>query len=63
MVFPYGLVHSKGQVTSAEKIDTVILTAVENAERHYPAFQLVVYGDQNPEQALQVAIARGYGRA
>ena len=63
MVFRYGLVQSGGQIASAEQIDTVIRTAVENAERYYPAFQLVVYGDQNPEQALQVAIARGYGRA
>ena len=63
MVFLYGLVQSGGQVTSAEQIDTMIRTAVENAERYYPAFQLVVYGDQDPEQALQVAIARGYGRA
>jgi len=42
MVFWYGLVQSDGQIASAEQIDTVIRTAVENAERYYLAFQLVV---------------------
>ena len=63
MVFRYGLVQSGGQVASAEQIDTIIGAAVQNAERYYPAFQLVAYGDQTPEQALQVAIAEAYGRA
>ena len=63
MVFRYGLVQSGGQVASAEQIDTIIAAAVQNAERYYPAFQLVAYGDQPPEQALQVAIAEAYGRA
>ena len=57
------LSQSGGQVASAEQIDTVIRAAVQNAERYYPAFQLVAYGDQTPEQALQVAIAEAYGRA
>ena len=63
MVFRYELIQSDGQFASAGQIDTVIRTAVQNAERYYPAFQLVAYGDQSPEQALQVAIAEAYGRA
>ena len=63
MVFRYGLVQSGSQVASAKQIDTIIGAAVQNAERYYPAFQLVAYGDQTPEQALQVAIAEAYGRA
>ena len=63
MVFRYGLVQSGGHVASAEQIDTVIRAAVQNAERYYPAFQLVAYSDQTPEQALQVAIAEACGRA
>ena len=63
MVYRYGLVLSGGQVASAEQIDTLIRTAVASAERYYPAFQLVVWGDQSPEDALQVAIAEAYGRA
>lgn len=63
MVYRYGLVLSGGQVASPEQIDTLISSAVSSAERYYPALQLVVYGDQPPKQALQVAIAEAYGRA
>ncbi|MBL3566524.1 diacylglyceryl transferase, partial [Rhodovulum sulfidophilum] len=31
--------------------------------RFYPAFQLVVWADRTPANALQVAIADAYGRA
>ena len=63
MVFRYGLVLAGGQIASAEQINTMIGAAVMSAERYYPAFQLVVYGDRTPEDALQVAIAEAYGRA
>ncbi|MGY9048024.1 MAG: YbjN domain-containing protein, partial [Rhodobacterales bacterium] len=59
----YGLVLSGGQVAAPDQIDTLINAAVTNAERYYPAFQLMVYSDQTPRQALQVAIAEAYGRA
>lgn len=63
MAYRYGLVLSGGQIASPEQIDTLISSAVSSAERYYPALQLVVYGDQPPQQALQVAIAEAYGRA
>ncbi|MEL6508522.1 MAG: YbjN domain-containing protein [Pseudomonadota bacterium] len=63
MVYRYGLVLAGGQDASAEQIDTLINAAVLSAERFYPAFQLVSWADQSPEQALQVAIAEAYGRA
>ncbi len=63
MIYRYGLVLAGGQDASAEQIDTMIGAAVVSAERYYPAFQLVVWGDQEPAEALQVAIAEAYGRA
>ncbi|MDF1671058.1 MAG: YbjN domain-containing protein [Roseovarius sp.] len=63
MVYRYGLLMSGGQGASPEQIDTLIRAAVLNAERFYPAFQLVVWGDQKPQDAIQVAIAEAYGRA
>ncbi len=63
MVWRYGLVLTGEQVASAEQIDTLINAAVMSAERYYPAFQLVVWGDRSPKDALQVAIAEAYGRA
>lgn len=63
MVYRYGLVLAGGQVASADQINTLISTAVLSAERFYPAFQLVVWSDRTPKQALEVAIAEAYGRA
>jgi hypothetical protein len=63
MIFRYGLVLAGGNVASAEQIDTMISCAVLGAERYYPAFQLVVWGNRDPQEALQVAIAEAYGRA
>jgi len=63
MVYRYGLVLSGGQVASPEQIDTMIAAAINSAEQYYPAVQLVVWGDQTPKAALQVAIAEAYGRA
>lgn len=63
MVYRYGLVLTGGQIAGPEQIDTMINSAVSNAERYYPAIQLMVWGDRSPEDAMQVAIAEAYGRA
>lgn len=63
MVFRYGLILSGGQVASPDQIDTLISAAVMSAERYYPALQMLVWGDQSPAKALEVAIAEAYGRA
>ena len=63
MVWRYGLVLSGGQIAGTEQIDRMISQAVMAAERFYPAFQLVCWGDDTPERALGVAIADAYGRA
>ncbi|WP_299659238.1 YbjN domain-containing protein [uncultured Ruegeria sp.] len=63
MVYRYGLVLTGGQSASPEQIDTMITAAVLSAERYYPAIQLVTWGNRDPEDAMQVAIAEAYGRA
>lgn len=63
MVYRYGLVLAGGQDATPEQIDTMISAAVTSAERYYPAFQLAIWGDKSPKDAMQVAIAEAYGRA
>lgn len=63
MVWRYGLLLSGGQYANPDQIDGVIASAVMAAERFYPAFQLVGWGDQSPADAMKVAIAEAYGRA
>ena len=63
MVYRYGLVLAGGQAASPDQINTLIGAAVMSAERYYPAFQLAVWGDRTPAEALQIAIAEAYGHA
>lgn len=63
MAFRYGLTLAGGATATPEQIESMVLTAVGYAERFYPAFQLVGWSDQTPEQALRVAIDEAYGTA
>ncbi len=63
MVWRYGLVLTGGQIANHDQVDRLIGTAVATAERFYPAFQLVTWGERPAEEAMQVAIAEAYGRA
>ncbi len=63
MVWRYGLVLAGNQIATPEQIDRLISQAVSAAERFYPAFQLVAWGDDSPERALDVALTDAYGRA
>ncbi len=63
MVFRYGLVLAGGGTATGDQINTLINAAVLAAERYYPAFQLVGWGNKTPQEALQVAIAEAYGHA
>ena len=63
MVWRHGLLLSGGQYATADQIDRLIGAAVQAAERFYPAFQLVSWGDRTPADAMKVAIAEAYGRA
>ncbi|MFN3647848.1 MAG: YbjN domain-containing protein [Gemmobacter sp.] len=63
MVWRYGLVLAGGQGASMEQVDRMIQTALAAAERFYPAFQLVSWGGQSPEDAMRVAMTEAWGRA
>lgn len=63
MCWRYGLVLSGDCIASPEQIDSMIQTAVTEAERFYPAFQLVCWGNAAPASAMDIAIGETYGRA
>ena len=63
MAFRYGLTLAGGATATPEQIEAMVLTAVGYAERFYPAFQLVGWSNQTPEEALNVAIEEAYGTA
>jgi hypothetical protein len=63
MVYRYGLTLAGGAVATAGQIDAMLRAALGACERFYPAFQLVGWGGETPEQALSIAMTDAYGRA
>ncbi len=63
MTWRYGLLLSGDQTASPEQIDHTVASAVKTSDRFYPAFQLVVWSDDSPAKALQIAMNEAYGRA
>jgi hypothetical protein len=63
MAFRYALTLAGGAVAGAGQVDAMMRAAVSACERFYPAFQLVGWGDQPPQAALDIAMAEAYGRA
>lgn len=63
MVYRYGLNLVDGASASPAQIDTIVQSAVVACERFYPAFQLVCWGDESPQKAMEVALREAYGRA
>lgn len=63
MGYRYGLNLAGGAVASSAQINDMVRCAVAACERFYPAFQLVAWGGETPEKALEMAIAEAYGRA
>lgn len=63
MVFRYGLNLAGGAVATASQIDMMVQSAISACEQFYPAFQLVCWGDEDPQSAMNVALAEAYGRA
>ena len=63
MVFRYGLILAGGAAPNAAQIDSMLRNAVVAAERFYPAFQLVAWGDDTADRALDIAMSEAVGRA
>jgi hypothetical protein len=63
MTYRYSLLLTGTLGACPEQIDSMIETAVLSMERYYPAFQLVVWGDKTPDEAMQIAISEAYGHA
>lgn len=63
MAFRYGLTLAGGATATPEQIEAMVLTAVGYAEKFYPAFQLVGWSNQTPQEAILVAIDEAFGRA
>jgi len=63
MVYRYGLCLAGGEIAGTSQIDALVQSAVMTCERFYPSFQLVVWGDDTPKSAIEIALGNVYGTA
>ncbi|MEO0386518.1 MAG: YbjN domain-containing protein [Pseudomonadota bacterium] len=63
MVYRYGLNLAGGATASAAQISEMVRRAVMACERFFPAFQMVAWGDEPPETAIEIAMTEAFGRA
>jgi len=63
MTYKYGLLLSGEQVVSSEQVEAIVATATQLCDRFRPVFELVLWSDKVPDEALRVAINQPVGRA
>ncbi|QHQ33713.1 YbjN domain-containing protein [Algicella marina] len=63
MAFRYSLNLAGGATASAAQISDMVGNAIVSCERFFPAFQMVCWGDESPDAALEIAMTEAYGRA
>ena len=63
MAFRCGLTLAGGAHATPEQIEAMVHNALGLSERFYPAFQLVGWGGDSAESAIDVAIEEAYGTA
>lgn len=63
MVYRYALSLAGGAQATAGQVEAMLRAAVGACERFYPAFQLVAWGGEAADPALEMAISEAYGRA
>lgn len=63
VMFRQTLVLAGGAEVSAHQIEVLLKTAVETAERYYPAFQFVVWAGKSAAEALDAVLLETAGEA
>lgn len=63
VLFRQTLVLAGGAEVSAHQVEVLLKTAVETAERYYPAFQYVVWAGKSASEALDGVLLETAGQA
>ncbi len=48
---------------TVEQLEDLLDAAIQECERHYPAFQFVIWGGRSPEEAVQASMLEPMGEA
>ncbi|MEC7487999.1 MAG: YbjN domain-containing protein [Pseudomonadota bacterium] len=62
-VFRHALLLRGAAGVSVEQLEDVVDIAFTESERYYPAFQFVIWGGREPEEAMAAAILQTEGEA
>jgi hypothetical protein len=63
LMYRNSLVLAGGAEANDEQCEAMIKMAIDNAQRYYPAVQLVIWGGQTSEQAMNNALLETQGEA
>ncbi|MDT0575645.1 YbjN domain-containing protein [Croceicoccus sp. F390] len=63
LLYRHGLMLGDDGLLSLSQAQTAVEVAVEECDRFYPAFQFVLWGDKNPQDALDAALVDAAGEA
>jgi hypothetical protein len=63
VMFRHALVLAGGVTATDGQCEALLSTALDSCERHYPAFQFVVWAGKTARQALDAAVFNTVGRA
>ncbi len=63
MALRYGLNLGGGASASATQIGSMVRDAVSASEQFFPAFQLVLWGGEDADSAMGIAMTEAFGRA
>ena len=61
--FRHGVLLRGARGASVEQLEDLVDIALSEAERYYPAFQLVVWGGRTPTEAIDAALLVTVGEA
>jgi len=63
VMYRHALVLAGGVEASGRQCEALLLTALDTCERHYPAFQFVVWAGKPAREALEAAMFETAGQA
>lgn len=63
IIFRYSMLSAKPEDISLEQLESLLEIAVVECDRFYPALQAVLWGNQNAEEALSLALFETQGEA
>lgn len=63
LTFRYTLLTRRQLAPAAEQLEDMVEAALEECDRHYPAFQFVLWGGRGAEEALSAALIDTVGEA